>query len=72
MNDAKRSNLNDAYFAAHAHATSLLEQLQATIQDMPAPDNDEYPIHWGHVGSLNYLCQQLTELNEHFTSGDNA
>jgi hypothetical protein len=47
---------------------TLLENLHETVEDLPAPGNDEHPIDWGHVGSLNHLCEQLAELKKHFAS----
>jgi hypothetical protein len=32
---------------------------------MPAPGNDDRPIHWGHVGDLNHvnaLLQQIADF----------
>ena len=61
-----RDKIEDAYAAAHIRALTLLENLHQRIEDLPTPDNDEHPIDWGHVGSLNHLCQQLAELENHF------
>ncbi|QDV85488.1 hypothetical protein [Planctomycetes bacterium TBK1r] len=67
MNDPKRQRLEDAYVAAHIAALTLLEDLHQIVEDLPAPGNDEHPIDWGHVGSLNHLCEQLAELKRHFS-----
>ena len=67
MNDAKRQKAEDAYVAAHIEALTLLEDLHQTVEDMPAPGDEEHPINWGHVGSLNHLCEQLRELKRHFS-----
>ena len=61
-----RDKIEDAYSAAHIRALTLLENLHQRIEDLPAPGNNEQPIDWGHVGSLNHLCQQLAELENHF------
>lgn len=66
MNDAQRQRIEDAYAAAHIRATTLLEDLRGILGDMPAPEGDAQ-INWGHVGSLNYLSEQLAELKAHFT-----
>ena len=67
MDNAKRQQLEDAYVAAHIRALTLLENLHQTVEDMPPPGVAEHPIDWGHVGSLNHLCEQLTELKRHFS-----
>ena len=66
-NPKKRQQLEDAYTSAHVRALTLLENLHEIVEDMPAPDNDEDPIDWGHVGSLEYLCERLREMKEHFS-----
>ncbi|WP_230251629.1 hypothetical protein [Rhodopirellula halodulae] len=65
-----REKIEDAYAAAHIRALTLLEKLHETVEDLPATGNDEHPIDWGHVGSLNYLCEQLAELKKHFASDE--
>ena len=67
MNNEKRQQLEDAYVAAHVRALTLLEDMHETVEDMPAPGVDERPIDWGHVGSLNHLCEQLAELKKSFS-----
>jgi hypothetical protein len=29
---------------------------------MPPPGDDDYPIHWGHVGDVNEVNRQLSEV----------
>jgi nicotinamide mononucleotide adenylyltransferase len=29
---------------------------------MPAPGNEDQPIHWGHVGDVNRINSQLSEI----------
>ena len=67
MKNDKRQQLEDAYAAAHVRALTLLEDLHEIVEDMPAPGIDELPIDWGHVGSLNHLCEQLAELKKSFS-----
>ncbi|WP_413431766.1 hypothetical protein [Crateriforma spongiae] len=67
----KRQKIEDAYAVAQIRALTLLEDLRETVEDMPAPGNEEFPIDWGHVGSLNHLCEQLAELKKHFATGEN-
>ncbi|TWU62272.1 hypothetical protein [Crateriforma conspicua] len=66
-----RDRIEDAYAAAHIRALTLLEDLHQTIEDMPAPGSDEHPLDWGHVGSLNHVCEQLADLKKHLVSPDN-
>jgi hypothetical protein len=61
-----RENIEDAYAAAHIRALTLLENLHERVEDLPAPGNNDHPIDWGHVGSLNHLCEQLAELKKQF------
>ena len=66
-NPQKRQQLEDAYTSAHVRALTLLEDIHEIVEDMPAPGNDKHPIDWGHVGSLEYLCERLREMKEHFS-----
>ena len=63
-----RKKIEDAYAAAQIRALTLLEKLHETVEDLPAPGIDEHAIDWGHVVSLNHLCEQLAELKKHFAS----
>ena len=65
-----RDKIEDAYSTAHIRALTLLEDLHETVEDLPAPGNDEYPIDWGHIGSLNHLCEQLAGLKKHFATNE--
>ena len=51
-----------AYENAHLVAHDLLERIEELLFDMPAPGNDEQPIHWGHVGDINHINGQLSDL----------
>ncbi|MDP1563681.1 MAG: hypothetical protein Q8M16_20055 [Pirellulaceae bacterium] len=64
MKRERKPNLNAeaAYENAHLVAQDLLERVKELLFDMPAPGNDEHPIHWGHVGSINHVNEQLSEL----------
>ena len=62
----KRDKIENAYAAAHIRALTFLKNLHETVEDLPAPGIDEHAIDWGHVGSLNHLCEQLAELKKHF------
>ena len=51
-----------AYENAHIVAQDLVERVRELLFDLPAPDNDERPIHWGHVGSLNEVNNRLSAI----------
>jgi len=67
MTAPKNQTAEDAYIAAHHTACELVEQIGDLLFDMPAPGDDEHPIHWGHVGDINHvnalLSQVVTFLN---------
>ena len=51
-----------AYENAHLVAQDLLERIRELLFDMPAPGNDEYPLHWGHVGDINEVNNRLSSV----------
>lgn len=61
-NPKPRLNAEAAYENAHLVARDLLERIGELLQDMPAPGNDEHPIHWGHVGDINHVNAMLLEV----------
>ena len=63
-NKPRKPNLqaNAAYENAHLVAQDLVERIGELLFDLPAPDNDEHPIHWGHVGDLNEINRRLSEV----------
>jgi hypothetical protein len=63
--DAKRKpklTADAAYENAHLVAQDLVEPIRELLFDMPAPGNDEHPIHWGHVGDMNEVNRRLSEV----------
>jgi len=60
-NKKPRLEAEAAYENAHLVAQDLLECLRELLQDQPAPGNDEYPIHWGHVGNLSHINELLSQ-----------
>ncbi len=66
MNDRenKKPNLTAeaAYENAHLVAQDLVQRIGELLFDQPAPGNDEHPIHWGHVGSLNEVNNRLSSV----------
>jgi len=51
-----------AYENAHLVAQDLVERIRELLFDMPAPGNEEHPIHWGHVGDVNEVNRRLSEV----------
>ncbi|HEX5470443.1 MAG TPA: hypothetical protein VFW73_01075 [Lacipirellulaceae bacterium] len=51
-----------AYENAHLVAQDLLERIRELLFDMPAPGNDEHPLHWGHVGDINEVNNRLSSV----------
>ena len=51
-----------AYENAHLVAQDLVERIRELLFDLPAPGNDEHPIHWAHVGSINEVNQRLSSV----------
>jgi len=51
-----------AYENAHLVAQDLVERVRELLLDMPAPGNDDHPIHWGHVGDINRVNALLSEV----------
>lgn len=58
----RKPNLNAeaAYENAHLVAQDLVERIKELLFDLPAPGNDEHPIHWGHVGDINEINKRLS------------
>ena len=51
-----------AYEKAHLVAQGLAERIKDLLFDLPAPGNDEHPINWGHVGTLNEVTSRLAAV----------
>lgn len=51
-----------AYENAHLVANDLLDRVRELLFDLPAPGNDEAPINWNHVGTINHVNEQLSDL----------
>lgn len=60
----KKTNLQAeaAYEVAHHSARDLLERIEELLFDMPAPGDDEHPINWSHVGTVNHVNQLLRQV----------
>jgi hypothetical protein len=63
MNENKpRLMAEAAYENAHLVAHDLLERIRELLSDLPAPGNDEHPIHWEHVGTINEVNKRLSSV----------
>ena len=51
-----------AYENAHLVAQDLVERIRELLFEMPAPGNEQCPIDWAHVGSVNEVNRQLTDV----------
>jgi hypothetical protein len=51
-----------AYENAHLVAQDLVERIRELLFDLPAPGDDEHPINWGHVGSINEVNSRLSSV----------
>ncbi len=51
-----------AYENAHLTARDLIQAISEALDDMPAPCNDDHPIHWGCVGDVVEVNRRLSEL----------
>ena len=51
-----------AYENAHLVAQDLVARIGELLFDQPAPGNDEHPIDWGHVGSMNEVNRRLSQI----------
>ena len=51
-----------AYENAHLVAQDLVQRIGELLFDLPAPDNDERPINWADVGSLNEVNNRLSSV----------
>lgn len=47
---------------AHLVAQDLVTRIGELLFDLPAPGDDEHPIHWGHVGDLNEINHRLSAV----------
>jgi hypothetical protein len=62
QNKKPKLNAEAAYESAHIVAQDLVQRIGELLFEMPAPGNDEHPIHWGHVGSVNEVNNRLSAV----------
>lgn len=60
-----------AYENAHLVAQDLVQRIGELLFDLPAPDNDEQPINWCHVGDLNEINNRLSGIVAFMTGTEN-
>jgi len=51
-----------AYENAHLVAQDLVQQIGELLFDLPAPGNDEHPINWADVGTVNEINNRLSSV----------
>lgn len=61
-NTKQKLNAEAAYENAHLVSQDLVARISELLSDLPAPGNDERPIHWGHVGDLNEINHRLSAV----------
>ena len=62
QNDKPKMTAEAAYENAHLVAQDLVERIRELLFDLPAPGNDEHPINWAHVGSINEVNNRLSSV----------
>jgi len=61
-NQKPKLNAEAAYENAHIVAQDLVQRIGELLFDLPAPGNDEHPINWAHVGSINEVNNRLSSI----------
>lgn len=61
QNQKTQLQAEPTYEMGHGMARDLLERIGELLQDMPAPGNDDQPIHWGHVGDISHVNSLLVQ-----------
>jgi hypothetical protein len=62
QNEKPKLEAEAAYENAHIVAQDQLERIRELLFDLPAPGDDEHPINWAHVGSVNEVNSKLSEI----------
>lgn len=62
--EGKKPNLTAeaAYENAHLVAQDLVQRIGELLFDLPAPGNDEHPINWADVGTVNEINNRLSSI----------
>jgi len=61
-NKKPKLNAEVAYENAHIVAQDLVQRIGELLFDLPAPGNDEHPINWADVGSVNEVNNRLSSV----------
>lgn len=61
-NENQKPSAEEAYENAHLKAQALVQQISELLFELPAPGDDDYPVDWGHVGTVNEVNRHLTEV----------
>jgi hypothetical protein len=61
-NEKPKLTAEAAYENAHLVAQDLVERIRELLFDLPAPGDDDHPIHWGHVGTINEVNNRLSQI----------
>ncbi len=61
-NQKPKLNAEAAYENAHIVAQDLVQRIGELLFDLPAPGNDEHPINWADVGSVNEVNNRLSSV----------
>jgi hypothetical protein len=61
-NEKPKLTAESAYENAHLVAQDLVERIRELLFDLPAPGNDDHPINWAHVGTINEVNNQLSQI----------
>ena len=64
------NNAETTYKNAHSVAQDLVARIGELLFDLPAPNNSESPINWGHVGDINEINLQLSRVIDFMTGAD--
>ena len=57
-----------AYENAHLVAQDLVARIGEMLFELPAPGNEERPVDWAHVGTVNEVNCALSQI-VHFLAG---
>lgn len=69
-NANRKRPVDAAYEQAHLAAQNLITRLSELLYEMPAPGNEEQPVDWGHVGSIEEVNRILSEVIAFMTNSD--
>lgn len=53
------NKVEELYIQSHREACDLLVHIEVLLHDLPAPENDEVPIDWSHVGTVREVVARL-------------